>query len=100
MGFMRDGYNSASRYYLSHMHDAQRQHLINVLLAGSDHKFDEEEILMSRVINNKNILDEFWLNTEDEEDDEILIVSEDEEELQQLTEDNLIDFVAFSDLKT
>lgn len=31
-GMVRDGYNSASRYYLSHMRDAQRQLAIDALL--------------------------------------------------------------------
>ncbi|KAK0423727.1 hypothetical protein QR680_008299 [Steinernema hermaphroditum] len=46
VGIMRDGYNSASRYYLSHMRDAQRQIAIDSLLSGrSDVKeeADEEE---------------------------------------------------------
>ncbi|CAJ0930054.1 unnamed protein product, partial [Mesorhabditis belari] len=31
-GIMKDGYNSASRYYLSHMRDARRQKAMNALL--------------------------------------------------------------------
>lgn len=34
MGVMKDGYNSASRYYLSHMKDARRQRAIDAVLAG------------------------------------------------------------------
>lgn len=70
MGFMRDGYNSASRYYLSHVHDAQRQQLINILLAGSDEKMDSSEILMSKIVNEK---DELWFQTEDEEEECVLV---------------------------
>uniref|UniRef100_A0A914YHN1 SAC domain-containing protein n=1 Tax=Panagrolaimus superbus TaxID=310955 RepID=A0A914YHN1_9BILA len=33
-GLVKDGYNSASRYYLSHMRDAQRQLAIDTMLAG------------------------------------------------------------------
>jgi len=33
-GLVKDGYNSASRYYLSHMKDAQRQKAIDALIAG------------------------------------------------------------------
>ncbi|TKR96464.1 hypothetical protein L596_010475 [Steinernema carpocapsae] len=44
VGIMRDGYNSASRYYLSHMRDAQRQIAIDSLLLGrSDVKEEDEE---------------------------------------------------------
>ncbi|VDN39671.1 unnamed protein product [Gongylonema pulchrum] len=32
VGMVRDGYNSASRYYLCHMRDAQRQHAIDACL--------------------------------------------------------------------
>ncbi|KAK5986388.1 Phosphatidylinositide phosphatase SAC2 [Trichostrongylus colubriformis] len=35
-GIMRDGYNSASRYYLSHVRDSSRQKAINVLLDNKD----------------------------------------------------------------
>lgn len=66
---MRDGYNSASRYYLSHMHDAQRQQIINILLAGSDEKLDNAEVIMSKMINEK---DEFWSQTEDEDEECII----------------------------
>ncbi|KAI6178217.1 SAC domain-containing protein [Aphelenchoides besseyi] len=34
MGLMKDGYNSASRYYLSHVRDAQRQRAIEALITG------------------------------------------------------------------
>lgn len=33
---MKDGYNSASRYYLSHTRDTARQKAINVLLGVPD----------------------------------------------------------------
>ncbi|KAJ1373346.1 hypothetical protein KIN20_035721 [Parelaphostrongylus tenuis] len=35
-GIVRDGYNSASRYYLSHMRDSSRQKAINALLGYKD----------------------------------------------------------------
>ncbi|KAK6011886.1 hypothetical protein OSTOST_23016, partial [Ostertagia ostertagi] len=35
-GIMRDGYNSASRYYLSHIRDSSRQKAINALLDYKD----------------------------------------------------------------
>ncbi|VDL71465.1 unnamed protein product [Nippostrongylus brasiliensis] len=35
-GIMRDGYNSASRYYLSHVRDSSRQKAINALLGNKD----------------------------------------------------------------
>ncbi|KAK6056700.1 hypothetical protein COOONC_05788 [Cooperia oncophora] len=35
-GIMRDGYNSASRYYLSHIRDSSRQKAINTLLDYKD----------------------------------------------------------------
>uniref|UniRef100_A0A1I7XE57 SAC domain-containing protein n=1 Tax=Heterorhabditis bacteriophora TaxID=37862 RepID=A0A1I7XE57_HETBA len=35
-GIMKDGYNSASRYYLSHMRDSARQKAINALLGQPD----------------------------------------------------------------
>ncbi|VDN06935.1 unnamed protein product [Thelazia callipaeda] len=54
VGLVKDGYNSASRYYLSHMRDAQRQLAIDALLGRSlksdethehfDDEADEEEV--------------------------------------------------------
>lgn len=35
-GVMKDGYNSASRYYLSHVRDSSRQKAINALLGYKD----------------------------------------------------------------
>ncbi|CAJ0571375.1 unnamed protein product, partial [Mesorhabditis spiculigera] len=35
-GMMKDGYNSASRYYLSHMRDARRQAAMNSLLGNKE----------------------------------------------------------------
>ncbi|KIH53788.1 hypothetical protein ANCDUO_16072 [Ancylostoma duodenale] len=35
-GIMKDGYNSASRYYLSHVRDSSRQKAINALLGNKD----------------------------------------------------------------
>ena len=35
-GIVRDGYNSASRYYLSHMKDTVRQKAINLFLGVPD----------------------------------------------------------------
>ncbi|CAJ0596175.1 unnamed protein product [Cylicocyclus nassatus] len=35
-GIMKDGYNSASRYYLSHVRDSSRQKAINALLGKKD----------------------------------------------------------------
>ncbi|KAL3998072.1 hypothetical protein ACH3XW_13535 [Acanthocheilonema viteae] len=50
VGMVKDGYNSASRYYLSHMRDAQRQLAVDTLLGKSldigesqDEKFEGEE---------------------------------------------------------
>ncbi|CAG9531405.1 unnamed protein product [Cercopithifilaria johnstoni] len=50
VGMVKDGYNSASRYYLSHMRDAQRQLAVDTLLgksldAGESHceQFEGEE---------------------------------------------------------
>lgn len=34
VGMVKDGYNSASRYYLSHMRDAQRQLVVDSLLGN------------------------------------------------------------------
>lgn len=42
---MKDSYNSASRYYLSQFHDAQRQKIIDALLTGSDYTEDDISIL-------------------------------------------------------
>ncbi|ULU14346.1 hypothetical protein L3Y34_016695 [Caenorhabditis briggsae] len=36
MGVMKDGYNSASRYYLTHTRDAQRQKAINIVTGQSE----------------------------------------------------------------
>ncbi|KAI1726865.1 sacI homology domain-containing protein [Ditylenchus destructor] len=36
VGLVKDSYNSASRYYRSHIYDAQRQWIIDTLLSGSD----------------------------------------------------------------
>ncbi|CAD5206969.1 unnamed protein product [Bursaphelenchus okinawaensis] len=35
VGLMKDGYNSASRYYLSHVKDAQRQRAMDAITSGS-----------------------------------------------------------------
>lgn len=45
MGVMKDGYNSASRYYLTHTRDAQRQKAINIVTGQieMDEKAEEEE---------------------------------------------------------
>ncbi|EGT35223.1 hypothetical protein CAEBREN_12651 [Caenorhabditis brenneri] len=45
MGVMKDGYNSASRYYLTHTRDAQRQKAINIVTGQSEviEKVVEEE---------------------------------------------------------
>lgn len=44
MGVMKDGYNSASRYYLTHTRDAQRQKAINIVTGQVevDEKVEEE----------------------------------------------------------
>ncbi|CBX53341.1 SAC domain-containing protein [Caenorhabditis elegans] len=45
MGVMKDGYNSASRYYLTHTKDAQRQKAINIVTGQTeaDENAEEEE---------------------------------------------------------
>lgn len=44
MGVMKDGYNSASRYYLTHTRDAQRQKAINIVTGQEEveEKVEEE----------------------------------------------------------
>lgn len=37
VGMVKDGYNSASRYYLSHMRDAQRQLAVDAVLGNFNH---------------------------------------------------------------
>lgn len=43
MGVMKDGYNSASRYYLTHTRDAQRQKAINIVTGQTEVVETEEE---------------------------------------------------------
>uniref|UniRef100_A0A915CMG1 SAC domain-containing protein n=1 Tax=Ditylenchus dipsaci TaxID=166011 RepID=A0A915CMG1_9BILA len=43
MGLVKDGYNSASRYYLSQVHDARRQRIIDTFLQGSDARVNNDE---------------------------------------------------------
>uniref|UniRef100_A0A1I7UZT1 SAC domain-containing protein n=1 Tax=Caenorhabditis tropicalis TaxID=1561998 RepID=A0A1I7UZT1_9PELO len=45
MGVMKDGYNSASRYYLTHTRDAQRQKAINIVTGQVEveERVEEEE---------------------------------------------------------
>lgn len=43
MGVMKDGYNSASRYYLTHTRDAQRQKAINIVTGQQEEEEGAEE---------------------------------------------------------
>lgn len=70
VGLMKDGYNSASRYYLSHVKDAQRQRAMDVITAGSGKTFDTTEITMG--VEAKT--DEELEDEKSEEEDEAEVV--------------------------
>ncbi|KAE9549760.1 hypothetical protein FO519_007030 [Halicephalobus sp. NKZ332] len=55
-GLVKDGYNSASRYYLSHMRDEQRQKAINAVIAGgADREVEETEVTSEDENESENI---------------------------------------------
>lgn len=96
---MKDGYNSASRYYLSHVHDAQRQRIIDALLSGqavnaaggsiTSSTSGNVDASSSASVSDENRNSTIWYRNDDliNMEAEDVMVDDDEEEEEELDSD-------------